>query len=153
MTFQEKNGSLFDLPNDYILVHCISSDFVMGAGIASVFNHQYGIKEAVMNKYRIYNWIGHGYNLMVSSPQCPWTVANLVTKCRCFGKPTYRTLEEALRDLKTQLRNYPDITKIGMPRIGCGLDRLSWYKVSQIIQDVFDDTDYEITVMNINLSN
>ena len=147
MIFEEKHGSLFDLPDDYILVHCISSDFVMGAGIASVFNHQYGIKEAVMNKYRIYNWSGHGYNLMANSSKCQWTVANLVTKCRCFGKPTYITLREALTDLKAQALNDPNITKIGMPRIGCGLDGLSWSKVSKIIQDIFNDTDYHITVV------
>lgn len=36
--------------------------------------------------------------------------------------------------------------KIGMPLIGCGLDRLKWDKVSEIIKDVFADTDIEIVV-------
>jgi hypothetical protein len=33
-----------------------------------------------------------------------------------------------------------------MPIIGCGLDRLQWDKVSEIIKDVFKDTDIEILV-------
>ena len=38
------------------------------------------------------------------------------------------------------------ITKIAMPVIGCGLDKLSWDKVSEIIQEVFSDSDIEILV-------
>lgn len=39
-----------------------------------------------------------------------------------------------------------NINKVAMPRIGCGLDRLEWDKVSEIIQDVFKDTNIEILV-------
>ena len=39
--------------------------------------------------------------------------------------------------------------KIAMPVIGCGLDRLDWSKVSDIIKDVFSDTDIEILVCKI----
>ena len=39
-----------------------------------------------------------------------------------------------------------NINKIAMPIIGCGLDRLEWNKVSQIIQDLFCDIDIEILV-------
>ena len=33
-----------------------------------------------------------------------------------------------------------------MPLIGCGLDRLQWEKVSEIVQEVFKDIDIEIVV-------
>ena len=33
-----------------------------------------------------------------------------------------------------------------MPRIGCGLDRLRWKKVREIIKSIFQDTDLEIEV-------
>lgn len=38
------------------------------------------------------------------------------------------------------------ITKIAMPVIGCGLDKLSWDKVSEAIKEVFSDSDIEILV-------
>jgi O-acetyl-ADP-ribose deacetylase (regulator of RNase III) len=38
------------------------------------------------------------------------------------------------------------ITKIAMPIIGCGLDRLQWDRVSEIIKEVFKNTDIEILV-------
>ena len=38
------------------------------------------------------------------------------------------------------------INKIAMPMIGCGLDKLNWDKVSQIIKETFKDTDIEILV-------
>ncbi len=44
------------------------------------------------------------------------------------------------------IRDFPEIRKIGMPLIGCGLDRLQWDKVSGIIKRVFENTDFEITV-------
>ena len=39
-----------------------------------------------------------------------------------------------------------NIKKIAMPLIGCGLDRLEWYKVSEIIKRLFSNTDIEILV-------
>lgn len=39
-----------------------------------------------------------------------------------------------------------NIHKIAMPTIGCGLDRLQWDKVSEIIKEVFKDSDLEILV-------
>ena len=42
------------------------------------------------------------------------------------------------------------ITKIAMPTIGAGLDRLSWSTVSNQIHMIFDDTDIEILVCKIN---
>lgn len=38
------------------------------------------------------------------------------------------------------------VSKIAMPIIACGLDRLEWDKVRKIIFDVFEDTNTEILV-------
>ena len=38
------------------------------------------------------------------------------------------------------------ITKLAMPLIGCGLDKLEWNRVKDVIEDVFDDTDVEILI-------
>lgn len=39
-----------------------------------------------------------------------------------------------------------NITKLAIPKIGCGLDRLQWSVVEQIIKGVFNDLDIEIVV-------
>ena len=42
-----------------------------------------------------------------------------------------------------------DVKRLLMPRIGCGLDRLKWDKVKDILTNVFKDTEIEILVFNI----
>lgn len=42
-----------------------------------------------------------------------------------------------------------NITKIAMPTIGAGLDKLSWSAVSDQIKMVFDDTGIEIIVCKL----
>jgi hypothetical protein len=43
MTIREEQRDLFTVPTDYILVHCISADLAMGAGIAKEFTKR-GVK-------------------------------------------------------------------------------------------------------------
>ena len=40
-------------------------------------------------------------------------------------------------------------TKVAMPLIGCGLDRLEWDKVKTIIAQTFNDTDIEVLVCKL----
>ena len=72
-------------------------------------------------------------------------VINLITKEKYWQKPTYDTLKQALISCKT-ICTQNNITRLAMPMIGCGLDRLKWNKVSKIIQEVFDDMAIEILV-------
>ena len=72
-------------------------------------------------------------------------VFNLVTKEKYWHKPTYNSLTDALKSMRSACR-YCNIKKIAMPMIGCGLDRLRWDKVSEIIKDVFKDENIEILV-------
>lgn len=150
MIYKEEKRDLFSLPREYMLVHCISADYALGAGVAKVFRDRYKVKEALMllNNRNVWNNTGRCQIVSVMNENGESIfVANLVTKCRYYHKPTYDTLKEALCDLKQQLTlNYLDIQKIGMPLIGCGLDKLKWDKVSEIIQQEFDATDLEITV-------
>jgi hypothetical protein len=72
-------------------------------------------------------------------------VFNLITKRNYWNKPTYDTLINSLLYMKILVINN-HIKKIAMPIIGCGLDKLQWNKVSQIIQATFEDLDIEILV-------
>lgn len=150
MLLQEIKGDLFSLPEEYMLVHCISSDFALGAGIAKTFRYKYGIRDAIKKSHTAYSWDGKGRCIFVTTEASPWVVANLVTKYKCTDKPTYKTLKDALHDFKTGLLScYPNVKKVGMPLIGCGLDRLEWESVKEIINNQFADTDIEITVCKL----
>jgi hypothetical protein len=38
------------------------------------------------------------------------------------------------------------VKALALPKIGCGLDRLSWDRVSQMIRSIFKEVEIEITV-------
>ena len=43
-----------------------------------------------------------------------------------------------------------NVTCLSMPRLGCGLDRLNWYKVSSIIYETFRELELTITVTSLH---
>ena len=60
---------------------------------------------------------------------------HLVTKKRFFQKPTYDSLRQSLEAM-TRHANKQKVTQISMPKAGCGLDRLEWYKVERLIREI-----------------
>ena len=149
MIYKEEKRDLFTLPSEYMLAHCISADYALGAGIAKIFRDRLKVKDSLLNLNKN-SWDGKGRCEIVrvqnTSGEMVY-VANLITKSRYFHKPTYESLEESLTDMSRKLaQDYPEVKKIGMPLIGCGLDRLQWDRVSEIIKMVFEKTNYEIIV-------
>lgn len=150
MTYKEEIRDLFSVPEDYYLAHCISADFGMGKGIVVEFNKRFDMKNKLQSKYPYFFKSFH--NVMNSACILEDRVFNLITKDRYFHKPTYESLTGALYDMKFQALDN-NITKIAMPVIGCGLDKLEWSKVSEIIKGVFEDTDIEILVCKVEENN
>ena len=72
-------------------------------------------------------------------------IIDLITKTRYWHKPTLYSMKRALEKMKVGCEKY-NIKKIAMPKIGCGLDKLKWEDVSELIKEVFQDTDIEILV-------
>lgn len=146
MRYTEQKGDLFAMPSDYALAHCISADFVLGAGIAVAFAER-GVRDELHRKYDDLkpDPFERGYCLKTTEQQGYPVVYNLVTKEKVYHKPTYQSLTDALLELRKQMLG-DEIYKLAIPRIGCGLDRLDWERVSLIIKDVFGDTDIEIVV-------
>ncbi len=142
MNFVEKQGNLFTSSPEYYFVHCISGDYALGAGIAKQFNKFYGMKDKLRKYYPIQN---RNYNGYVGKALLIDRTFNLVTKARCYQKPTYETLTESLFDLREQCEKR-QIKKLAMPRIASGLDKLCWSAVSAILQSVFLNTDIDIVI-------
>lgn len=143
MTFREEQRDLFTVPTDYILVHCISADLAMGAGIAKEFARR-GVKAQLIENYHGMTKVGD----CAVTATTGWRLEfNLVTKEKYWQKPTYGSLKTALVNARIlALMNDDKPVKLAMPRIGCGLDKLEWSKVKAIIAEVFVDTDVEILV-------
>ena len=155
MIYHEEEKDLFSVSKDYILVHCISADFALGAGIAKTFRDKYNVKNVLKDSWSNYDWNGHGTCLMTNCSVAKdgsggWMICNLVTKERYFHKPTYQTLKESLYSMKFQLMEQSlSAPKLAMPLIGCGLDRLEWNQVRTMLQEIFRDTSVEILVCSI----
>lgn len=141
MTITTEKRDLFTMPQGYYLAHCISSDFALGAGIAKTFDSVYNMRFKLFKNYPDYKYVG-GDALLIDN------VYNLVTKPKYWHKPTYDSLREALEMMKEQM-DFIGATKLAMPKIAAGLDRLEWTKVYDIICEVFEDTDVEIVICEL----
>lgn len=151
MRFAEIKRDLFNVPLDqYKLVHCVSADLVMGAGVAAKMVETHPSEcGAVRNWARRQLLEGHikqqkdliGKALHHSRGN----IFHLVTKEKYNYKPTYEILALALHDMRKDCLRL-GYKKLAMPTIGCGLDKLEWSKVRMIIQGIFNDTDIDIVV-------
>lgn len=157
MIYREERGDLFELEPTHHLVHCVSADFALGAGIALEFNKRYDMRRklqewkqkwdaAPKDEKMIRTIFGYGDNPSLIKID---RVFNLVTKEKYWQKPTYESLQASLDRLRFYLYNdhvIQCLPKLAMPKIGCGLDGLTWDKVSVMIQETFEPLDVEIVV-------
>ena len=141
MTITTEKKDLFTMPQGYYLAHCISADFALGAGIAKTFDSVYNMRFKLFRNYDNYEYHG-GDALLIDN------VFNLVTKQKYWHKPTYDSVRESLEMMKEQL-DFVGATKLAMPKIAAGLDRLNWIRVYEIIFEVFEDMDIEIVICEL----
>ena len=139
ITIEKKD--LFAVPQGYYLAHCISADFALGAGIAKTFDEVYDMRFKLFREYGgyIYN---DGDALLIDN------VFNLVTKPRCYHKPRYEAVRKALETMR-DIMDMNATTKLAMPKIAAGLDRLDWDEVYDIICEVFENTSVEILICEL----
>ena len=72
-------------------------------------------------------------------------IYNLVTKEKYCDTPLYESLGKSLEAMKVHCLAH-GVESISMPRIGCGLDGLSWPAVRTMIKNVFQLETVRITV-------
>lgn len=145
MTYREVYGDLFDYYSSAYLAHCISADFALGKGIAVQFRNRFNMQQELFARYP--NYLEFYQSNKIKGQCLPVkTIMNLVTKERYWQKPTYSSLRSALDSLH-DIAVHHDMKTIAMPLIGCGLDRLEWSKVSNIITSTFSDTGCQIIIV------
>lgn len=140
----ELKGDLFACPADYSLAHCISADCRMGRGIAVQFKNRFGgiaeLKEQIA--------VGKEIGKVAILERDGRYIYYLITKKVYYSKPTYQSLRESLEEMKDHCLN-ENVSKIALPKIGCGLDCLEWDKVTQILTEVFSATNVELYVYSL----
>lgn len=119
----EIRGNLFD--SSTCLAHCVSKDFSMSAGIAVTFSNLFGSKDELKNQN-------------VNIGEVAWLYRDgryiyyLVTKENYWNKPTYDNFRNSIKNLFILCEKH-NVKSLSIPKLGCGLDRLQWDKVKQII--------------------
>ena len=124
------HGDLFDAPRNCSLGHCISEDASMHKGIATQFKSKFGRIAEIRQKAK------DKTGLVPLDIEPGKFVYNLVTKSKCYHKPTYQSLEKSLKALSLHVSQH-GITQLALPKIGCGLDRLHWPVVAHMIERIF----------------
>jgi len=125
-------GDLFtDSDPEAALVHCVSRDLRMGRGIATTFRDMFG-PSGIRQLEAQQAAVGGVAVLSVGGGRLCF---NLVSKERYWHKPTYDSLRLSLRELRRQCESH-GVTRVAMPRIGCGLDRLHWDRVLPMIEEL-----------------
>lgn len=143
MIINEQKGNLFELDTKkYAFAHCISQDCAMGAGIAVVFDKNFRgmknyCKRVIKENNLKFPCVVPYYNDEV--------VFNLITKKNYWGKPTYSTIQKCIKEMAYMCKKN-DIKYLAIPKIGCGLDKLQWGRVREIIKEEFRGIDIKIEV-------
>lgn len=142
------------ISSDFLICHCISADAAMGAGVALALVRRFpSMKSEVKDCLATIPFAQRiGQVVFFVDDTTNAIVANMITKARYWEKSSTMPHGAYLDNLRQclilvkQVMLERDIKKLAMPKIGCGLDRCSWMDVESIILDVFDGTDYDITV-------
>lgn len=141
----EVPGNLFDYDKEYALVHCVDAGFTFNAGLAKFFQVKYSTRDELRQAFPHYHWTGHGECLITNDGN----IFNLVTKNGYYDKPTLENLKEALVDLKEKCKAI-GVSKIAMPRLGCGYDGLYWSDVRNAIDEVFLGEIFDVRIVYLH---
>jgi O-acetyl-ADP-ribose deacetylase (regulator of RNase III) len=136
MLFVEKSGDLFNC-RETCLAHCVSADFCMGKGIALEFKKRFNVPSNLIED-----------SVCVRQDVETLKIYHLVTKAKYYQKPTYQSLRLSLEAMKKDII-INNFKTLAMPKIGCGLDRLSWDKVKALIIEILSDTEIEVTIFSL----
>uniref|UniRef100_A0A1B6GF14 Macro domain-containing protein n=1 Tax=Cuerna arida TaxID=1464854 RepID=A0A1B6GF14_9HEMI len=140
---QEVRGDLFSAPQEASLAHCVAKDFRMGSGIAVKFKNEFKRVSELMDQ----NVDVGGCAYLKDKDRY---IFYMVTKAVSNGKPSYETVEKSLKAMRDLCCKF-EVTKLAMPHIACGLDKLDWNKVRRIINEVFHEAEIQITVYDFNV--
>jgi hypothetical protein len=139
---EERSGDLFSVADDVSLAHCVAEDLRLGRGIATVFKERFGgVEDMRAQGVRV-----GGVATLLRGRRFVYALVTKTTSSRCW--PTLAALRDSLQALKRRMAS-DGVTRLAVPRLGCGLDKLEWPAVRALLREVFADTDVSITVYSL----
>jgi O-acetyl-ADP-ribose deacetylase (regulator of RNase III) len=134
----ELRGDLLLASSDAV-AHCVSADLKMGAGIALQFRRRYGRPphNAPVGGV-IWQEVDASFGF----------IFHLVTKERFWQKPTLETLWRCLQQLRAYVVEW-ELASLSLPLLGCGLDRLQWEEVRQLVWTALRNTGIHVTIYRL----
>lgn len=139
VVLEEKSGDLFSDPDATAsIAHCVSACLSMSKGIATQFKKQFGGVDELKRQ-------GKSVGDVAVLTKHGRFVYYLITKPKYYQKPTYATLEQALLVMRQHMVQH-QVRRVIMPRIGCGLDKLQWEHVKQLLLKIFANMPQPCTI-------
>ena len=152
-----KEGNILDWADKVdVIGHQVNCFGVMGGGLALQIatkwpNVEYEYQEYIIRHIHISrtDLLGHCHiAIPKSAGRC--SIANLFGQYDVGGglRTDYEALQKALRELKGTMRKYNQ-TKLALPvNLGCGLAGGNWNTVQDIIENVFENSQIELTLVS-----
>lgn len=135
--FKIIKGNLFDSKDS--LAHCVSEDLCMGAGIALQFRQKIKrVSELIEQKKKT-------GDVAVLKEEKRF-IYYLITKDKYYQKPSYDSLKSSLIKMREHM-DKNNIKSLSIPKIGCGLDKLDWDKVLDIIKEILWSIDISVYIL------
>ena len=138
----ENEHSIIQQPNS--IGHCISADAKMSEEFADFLSRKIPGLRPTCKKAKLL--MGQVFPFWDSTGRR--YIYNLVTKERFFDKPDSSTLLTTLETMKSHAAMY-GVSRIAIPKIGCGLDQMNWQEVVKLLRDVFAYSDIHIVVYTL----
>lgn len=154
MRLSYKHMNVVDTLGEYVNIQCISEDCAMGAGVVVAYNKVMPeLKQNCIEYMR--NPLRNEKGLVLPFKYTSGTkeIYNMFTKEK-YWHNAYKgmTYNEYIRRLKVSIEFIRDDmirdrkTKLAMPKIGSGRDRLEWSDVERLIFETFQEIDIDILV-------
>ncbi|PSN50754.1 hypothetical protein C0J52_01173 [Blattella germanica] len=132
----ETYGNLLEAPRNQSLAHCVAEDMRMGSGIAVNFRRKFGhVGELLDQCIKV-----GGVAVLKLDGRC---IFYLVTKLYSYGKPELNDLFSSLKEMRFHCER-ENIKYLSIPKLGCGLDRLTWNEVKTAILEAFTGLNIKI---------
>lgn len=141
MRLVHHKGNLFSCPANVHLVHCVSKDGKMGAGIAKTFQSHFNIRPQFLNSRR-------GVGGLVAVWRHHRFIVNLVTKEKYYNLPTLHDLKDSLHALRSFVVQN-NIRVLAMPEIASGRDKISLNLVVEYLYEIFHNLDIDIHMYHL----
>ncbi len=126
---QHKKGNLFLSPPQEPLAHCVSADCAYGAGIAVTFKDKYGVEKVKKQNKK-------PGECAVTQEEDGRTIFHLITKRKCTDLPTYEDFTNSLKHMRDWCVEHR-VKSVSAPRLGCGLDKLDFQRVQDILRSFY----------------